>query len=344
MKVETSPVPFNLIDYLLMGLSVLIAIIGIFALPIIVSKAVATPTGENVGAIALAWGLLVAGAGSGLGVFLRKRTKPSGWKLIAVAVLWWLGVFTFSFGGFAILNPAEKTWFENFGYATAICFVPGGLLILAGVMLFRFLQRKSAADAASVAEKPVPETNTVPTRLSRAEKLARAEEYRRHIAELLHNPDIAPFVPDIPGLNSRLSDWQAHIGELVQRLEEMDNNPLIRRDLQEVPKAIADLKRRLLDETDPDVYTQLEETLADYRRQQDNLDLLMAQKRRIELELDESLATVGTIYSQMQMLGSQKAVDGRRAERLMESVEQETARLNDVLQAMNETYSGASGS
>jgi hypothetical protein len=58
--------------------------------------------------------------------------------------------------------------------------------------------------------------------------------------------------------------------------------------------------------------------------------------RRTRLQLDDTLASMGTIYSQVQMLDAMD-IDGVRATQIADEIEDEVARLNDLLAAFGET-------
>ncbi len=338
MTSEKTQSSFNQLDYVLMGGAALTTLGGLSGALLSLAMSLDGVDGTGIGMTVWMTGLFFTGLSTGLGLFFRKREKPANKKVVVGATLWWLGMALVSFGGFAMFSPGSKTFLQNVGFAAALCFAPGGLLALAGAVSFWRSQRrpKLAADAATAAE-------TTPAQLARMEKLARSQEYQRHIAKLLRSSTVAALIADSNGLRQKLDDWHGHMQKLVERLARLDDSLLIRRDMKEVPRAIADLKTHLATESDPTVRAQMEETLRDYERQQTYLEQLLAQKRRIELEMDESLATVGTIYLQMQMLASRKTSAGRRAERLTESVEQETARLRDVLDAMTDEYTGSAG-
>jgi uncharacterized coiled-coil DUF342 family protein len=86
----------------------------------------------------------------------------------------------------------------------------------------------------------------------------------------------------------------------------------------------------------------MEETLAGYREHQRQLDSLAAMLRRTELEIDETLAEIGTIYSQLQLLDA-RDIDRNRANRLSEEIEEQADRLSDLLDAMDEVYESSVG-
>ena len=68
-------------------------------------------------------------------------------------------------------------------------------------------------------------------------------------------------------LARRVDEWTKAVVELARRLDNFQQNSLIRRDLESVPKSIADLETRLANTTEPVTRTELERTLANRRRQ-----------------------------------------------------------------------------
>jgi hypothetical protein len=63
--------------------------------------------------------------------------------------------------------------------------------------------------------------------------------------------------------------------------------------------------------------------------------------RRAELQLENTLTHLGTIYSQT-MLVDAKDIDSGRARRLRQEIVDEVTEINDVLLAMDEVYAADS--
>ena len=80
----------------------------------------------------------------------------------------------------------------------------------------------------------------------------------------------------------------------------------------------------------------MERTLSGYVEQREQLEALVRLMRRSRLQLDDTLAAMGTIYSQVQMLDAME-LDGARATQIADEIEGEVDRLNDLLSAFGET-------
>ena len=132
-----------------------------------------------------------------------------------------------------------------------------------------------------------------------------------------------------------LKSWEERVGQLADRLSLFENDELIRRDIKEVPARIGRLERLVELELDPEIRSQMMKTLAAYREQQRQLDRLARVMRRTRLNLDDTLAAMGTIYSQVQVVNAMD-VDGVTAERIAGEIDSEVNRLNDLLSALSE--------
>ena len=86
----------------------------------------------------------------------------------------------------------------------------------------------------------------------------------------------------------------------------------------------------------------MQATLVSSREQWDSLRELNGRMDRADLQLDHSLASLGTVYSQMLLIGS-KDVDSDRAERLRDDIRDQVLALHDITETLNEVYDGGDG-
>jgi chromosome segregation ATPase len=137
----------------------------------------------------------------------------------------------------------------------------------------------------------------------------------------------------------QIYDWIANMVRLARRIDSYRQDTILRRDSQEVPKQIRDLTATLKLETNAQVRAQMEATLASRQQLEGNLEELDNRMERADLQLDHSLASLGTVYAQLQLIGS-KDVDSDRAERLRADIRDEVSSLQDVVESLNEVYRG----
>ena len=128
------------------------------------------------------------------------------------------------------------------------------------------------------------------------------------------------------------------IGALVERISSLRHDETIRRDFQNVPRAIADLENRLATETDPALKAQLERTLRNRRMQLESLEELQRMIKRAEIQIESTLSQLGTIYSQL--LTGQSTSQVADYSRLTTNVDEEVRLLQDNLEALREVKLG----
>ena len=178
--------------------------------------------------------------------------------------------------------------------------------------------------------------------LSRADKLARAAEYRAYIADLIKQRQRPAFAHQITPIVSKLDQWLVRLRQLAERLDAFEANQVIQRDIKNVPGTVARFATELETETDTQARAQMQDALARYREHQSQLDALVKLMHRTELEIEKTLASMASIYSRLQLLGA-KEIDSNRANRLKTDIEEQVNLLGDILSALDDVYRDSSG-
>jgi hypothetical protein len=170
------------------------------------------------------------------------------------------------------------------------------------------------------------------------DKLNEAEQYRQRIQAVVDQQRSGVLRDRLQSTTTQVYDWIANMVTLARRIDAYRMDPIIRRDIANVPKDINVLKQRLEREPDPRVREQMMTTLESSRRQQEALQELKGRMDRADLQLDHSLAALGTVYSQFLLIGS-KDVDSDRTERLRDDIRDQVLALHDIVDSLNEVYS-----
>jgi hypothetical protein len=85
------------------------------------------------------------------------------------------------------------------------------------------------------------------------------------------------------------------------------------------------------------VQEQLEQVIAGKRNHWQAIRDLDARMKEAALQLDQSVTALATIYSQVQLIDAQSIGSGR-AERLQADISEQVARLNDLVNSINDVY------
>jgi hypothetical protein len=169
------------------------------------------------------------------------------------------------------------------------------------------------------------------------EKLNEAEQYRQRIQQVVEQQRSGVLRDRLKATTTQVYDWIANMVALARRIDTFRSDAIIQRDLRTVPEEIKRLEGRLNLERDPRVREQMQATLVSSREQWESLRELKGRMDRADLQLDHSLASLGTVYSQMLLIGS-KDVDSDRAERLRDDIRDQVLALHDITESLNEVY------
>ncbi len=170
-------------------------------------------------------------------------------------------------------------------------------------------------------------------RVSR-ERLRDAFEYRRNMLKLA---DVARGAMRARQrtLISGINDWIAHMYNLATRIDHFENNDLAARDRRVVPRKIAKVKQEITTVRDDRTRQVLHDQLKMLQQQLISLEAGASTIKRAEIQLDSTLSALGTVYAQMSLLGTKDA-NSARGQRLGIEIQDEIAKLQDTIDAMDE--------
>lgn len=166
------------------------------------------------------------------------------------------------------------------------------------------------------------------------QRLQQALEYAENIQNLGIQRGGAMRI-QLEGTVSEVHDWLEQIYKIARRVDLYEGNSLINRDLARVPDEVKLLQQRYANESDSRVQTELQETIRLKQTQLDNLRAIEANIKRADLQLDNTVAALGTIYAQVQLLDA-KDVDSRRTQRLRQDIRDEVLSLKDTIEALDD--------
>jgi hypothetical protein len=188
-----------------------------------------------------------------------------------------------------------------------------------------------AGAAKAAPQQPVRKPVLEPVR-NPADYRERAIGYRRRLQSLIKSRRRGPLSDWMAAILPKLEGWEERVGQLADRLANFEADKLIQRDIKEVPANIQRMQALWEVETDAAMRDQIERTLGGYKEQQAQLEALTKLMRRTRFVLDDTLASMGTIYSQVQVVDAMD-IDSARAAQISEEIQAEVDRLSDVLSA-----------
>ena len=150
-------------------------------------------------------------------------------------------------------------------------------------------------------------------RISR-ERLRDAFEYRRNMLKLADAARGAMRTRKRT-LISDINDWIAHMYNLANRIDYFEDNDLAARDLQQVPRKIAEVKRLIKNDKNEQTRRDRMQQLELLQKQLMSLEASARTIKRAEIHLESTLSALGTVYAQMSLLGT-KDTGSTRGQRL----------------------------
>jgi hypothetical protein len=162
--------------------------------------------------------------------------------------------------------------------------------------------------------------------------------YKAQIDQAIKSVSQSGPRPHLQQLVAQIETWTQTIQDLIEQIDKLRQDELIRRDVKAVPAAIADLETRLAHESDPAIQAQLERTLLNRRKQLASLEQLQNTVKRAEIQIESTLSLLGTIYSQI--LTGQSTSHVADTSRLSADVDEEVRLLQDQLEALREVKLG----
>ncbi len=169
------------------------------------------------------------------------------------------------------------------------------------------------------------------------QRVEKALEYRDRIDEVIAKSQEGVMRDHMTDVSQGITDWMQNVFRLAGRLDAYMADDTLRQDLQSVIPSIDSLKKRLALEDDDTVKRQISQTIAQKQIQRDNLHKLQNVMERAQFQLESTITAMGTVYSQMMILGARDVASGR-AQRLQQDIDDQVQALQDVVQTMDEVY------
>ncbi len=196
---------------------------------------------------------------------------------------------------------------------------------------------QTPAPVAAAAAKP-RETQAAPANLSAAAHVAQARTYRQAIDNLVKNTPAGPRKTRLADLAVQFAEWQRSVEHMADRITGFQHDKLIQQDLKSVPQSIRKLEAQLNAETNEPMRAQLTRTLEMRRNQLASLERLRTSMRQAEIQLESTVASLGTIYTQA--LANQSTNTIADHDNLTSDVNEQVRTLQDQLEALEEVRLG----
>jgi hypothetical protein len=168
-------------------------------------------------------------------------------------------------------------------------------------------------------------------------KVESALEYQRRIETQIRQHKSGLIRDRLEDTAGQITAWLSNIHQIALRLDTYRRDDLLDRERSALPKEIDQLMAQRRTEGNAKVQEQLDQVIAGKRDHWQSLRALDARMKEASLQLDQSVTALATIYSQVQLIDAQSIGSGR-AERLQADIQEQVARLNDLVSSINDVY------
>ena len=169
------------------------------------------------------------------------------------------------------------------------------------------------------------------------QRVEKALEYRERIDEVIEKSREGVMRDHMKDVSQGITHWMENVFRLAKRLDAYLADDVLHQDRKSVEPAIETLKKRLALEDDDTVKRQISQTIAQKQIQRDNLLKLQNVMEQAQFQLESTITAMGTVYSQIMILGSRDVASGR-AQRLGQDIADQVQALQDVVETMDEVY------
>ena len=167
--------------------------------------------------------------------------------------------------------------------------------------------------------------------------LETALEYQRRIEVQVRQQDRTLLRDRLNETANQIAQWIANMYALALRLDSYRRDDLLAKQRGTLPQELKDLTEQRKRTTNPATQAQLDQVIDTKGKQWQALRDLDDRMKQAELQLQESLAALATIYSQVQLVDAQ-SIESGRAERLQSDIRDQVNRLGDLVDSINEVY------
>ena len=168
-------------------------------------------------------------------------------------------------------------------------------------------------------------------------QIAQAIAYRQRIDKAAERFNDSASRDRVKDVANQVDQWVHRIYSLSSRLDAFRNDSVIQNDRRVATDSIGQLEERLKRTVDVNVKADIADTIERRKTQLGNLNSLFTTMERAELQLENTLTALGTVYSQVLLIDAGDVNSGK-TQRLRESITEQVNGLQDLLSSMDEVY------
>ena len=164
-----------------------------------------------------------------------------------------------------------------------------------------------------------------------------ALEYQRRIEVQVRRQDRTLLRDRLNETANQITQWIANVYALALRLDSYRRDDLLEQQRSTLPVELQAMSEQRKRTTNPTTQAQLDAVIDSKGKQWSALRELDDRMKQAELQMEQSLTALATVYSQVQLVDAQ-SVESGRAERLQQDIRDQVERLGDLVESINQVY------
>jgi hypothetical protein len=257
----------------------------------------------------------------------------SNWRKFIMAISPFIGVTLFLFVINIFTAIISGSFFPWFIFPAAAFLIP--IFIMFTNMM---LKEDDSPEAMAKREAEAAQRNRKAAGASMSStlqsKVNAARMYQKQINSMAQSSREPLRKSRLNDLSTQVSDWVGSVEAMARQVDDFYRNDVIQNDLKTVPESVRTLTRQLSNEQDPAVRAQIERTMGARASQLKSLQTLQSRIRQSEVQLESTIAHIGTIYSQALAIQSTDQIADY--DHLSKEVDEQAKTLRDQLEALEE--------
>ncbi|MBX7214949.1 MAG: hypothetical protein K1X39_13125 [Thermoflexales bacterium] len=169
------------------------------------------------------------------------------------------------------------------------------------------------------------------------QKVQKALDYRELIVKEIERRDDTVLDDHLMDVARGMEDWVSQTYKLAQGLDNYLRDPIISRDRSTLPGELQQMREQARRPMSDSVREQYQHAVQMKESQYEALVALNDTMSKAQLQLDNTLSAMGTVYTQTKLIGN-KDVSNGRSQRLQADMREQVQALRDTSSALDEVY------
>ncbi len=255
------------------------------------------------------------------------------WRKFIMSISPFIGVTLFLFVINVLTAIVSGSFFPWFIFPAAAFLIPV-FIIFTSIMLKEDNSPETRARREAEMSQRAAKAAGAAMSATLQSKIDTARTYQQQINGMAQTAKSPIRKSRLNDLAAQVSEWVGSVEAMSKQVDDFHRNDVIQNDLRNVPASVRALTRQLANEHDPAVQSQIERTLKARAGQLQALEKLQSRVRQSEVQLESTIAAIGTIYSQALAIQSTDQIADY--DHLSQEVDEQAKALRDQLEALEE--------